>query len=427
MIVDEKKPFTALIDADDRRPGSSRWQSVRSVGRARLRETSFPGPKTEDWRFTNVAPLLKTSFELPAAATVDPTILPSPCAPNAVRLTFVNGAFDPKLSQVENLGGGILLGHLSDPDSSADILAKHLGRIANANDQAFTALNTALLQDGAFLVAPANAVVDRPIEILYLTKPGAKAETAQPRTLVVLGKHARATVVERFVGLGEGRAFTNAVAEFVLDEGAILDHVKIQQENLQTFHIANTQIVQARGSNFTTHSLLLGGALVRNEVRVRFDGEGCEATVNGLYLARGIQHVDSHTVIDHAKAHCNSHELYKGVLGDKAHGVFNGKIFVRKDAQKTDAKQTNKVLLLSDEATINTKPQLEIFADDVKCTHGATIGQLDENQIFYLRSRGIGLEEGKRLLTFAFANDVVGRIKLEAIRDEMEAILVGVG
>jgi Fe-S cluster assembly protein SufD len=267
-------------------------------------------------------------------------------------------------------------------------------------------------------------VLDRPVEVLYLTNPGGKPETAQPRTLVVLGKHAQATVVERFFGIGEGRAFTNAVGEFVLDEGAILDHVKIQQENGQTYHVANMQVVQARGSNFTTHSLSLGGALVRNEVRVRFDGEGAEATVNGLYLGRGTQHVDNHTVIDHAMPHCNSHELYKGVLADKAHGVFNGKIFVRKDAQKTDAKQTNKVLLLSDDATINTKPQLEIFADDVKCTHGATIGQLDDTQIFYLRSRGIDAEDARRILTFAFANDLVGRIKLEAIRDEIEAVLV---
>ncbi len=194
---------------------------------------------------------------------------------------------------------------------------------------------------------------------------------------------------------------------------------------MDAFHIANTQVAQARASRFTTHSVSLGGNLVRNEVRVRFDDEGCEATVNGLYLGSGKQHVDNYTVIDHAKPHCNSHELYKGILDDQAHGVFNGKIFVRPDAQKTDAKQTNKVLLLSDNATINTKPQLEIFADDVKCTHGATIGQLDAESIFYLRSRGIGEMEARALLTYAFANDILGRIKIEAIRSELEQQVLG--
>ncbi len=203
-----------------------------------------------------------------------------------------------------------------------------------------------------------------------------------------------------------------------------MDHVKVQQENLQTYHVANTQIVQAAHSTFTSHYLSLGGALVRNEVRVRFDGEHAEATVNGLYLAGGKQHIDNFTVIDHAKPNCASHELYKGVLGDQSHGVFNGKIFVRKDAQKTDAKQTNKVLLLSDDATIDTKPQLEIFADDVKCTHGATIGQLDAAQLFYLQSRGIPLDAARRLLTFAFANDIVNRLKMESLREDLEARIV---
>jgi Fe-S cluster assembly protein SufD len=423
-VLDEKKPFLALFDESDRQPGSTRWQALRKQGRARFRELPFPGAKSEDWRFTSVAPLLKESFALSSALAIDPSLLPPLCHPQSLRLTFVNGSFAPTLSRLDAPTGGVLFGPLSEPGAAAELLTKHLARIADGQNQIFTALNTALLHDGAYLIVPNAAVLERPLEIIYVTSPGKKSPTAQPRTLVVLGKQAQATVVERFLGIGEGKAFTNAVAEFVLDEGAILDHVKIQQENLQTYHLANTQVVQARGSNLTTHSLSLGGALVRNEVRVRFDGEGCEATVNGLYLGRGTQHVDNQTVIDHAMPHCNSHELYKGILADKSHGVFNGKIFVRKDAQKTDAKQTNKVLLLSDDATINTKPQLEIFADDVKCTHGATIGQLDEQQIFYLRSRGVGIEEARRILTFAFANDVVGRIKLEAIREELETHLI---
>ena len=210
----------------------------------------------------------------------------------------------------------------------------------------------------------------------------------------------------------------------MLAEHAVVDHVKLQEESLQSFHIANTQIVQAGHSSFTTHALSFGASIARNEVRVRFDGEHSESTVNGLYVAAGKQHIDNFTVIDHARPNCVSHEMYKGILGDQAHGVFNGKILVRKDAQKTDAKQTNKVLLLSDGATINTKPQLEIFADDVKCTHGATIGQLDATQLFYLQSRGIPLDAARRLLTFAFANDVVRRVKIESLRDALEHRIV---
>ncbi|HMF29358.1 MAG TPA: Fe-S cluster assembly protein SufD, partial [Candidatus Cybelea sp.] len=296
------------------------------------------------------------------------------------------------------------------------------GQMANEDESVFTSLNTSLLNDGALIVVPDGKIVESPIEIIYLSEPTAQPLTTQPRTLVVVGKNAQATIVERY--LGGGTYFTNAVTEIALAEGAVVDHVKLEQESTSAYHIASTQIAVAARSTFTTHYLALGGALVRNEVRVRFDGEHAEATVNGLYLASGRQHLDNFTVIDHARPNCASHELYKGILNERAHGVFNGKIFVRKDAQKTDAKQTNKVLLLSDDATINTKPQLEIFADDVKCTHGATIGQLDANQMFYLQSRGIPVDAARRLLTFAFANDIVGRLKIEALRDELEKRIV---
>lgn len=423
VATQDKTRYVGQFDEVDRLPSGNCWKSVRQHGRRRFLELPFPSAKTEDWRFTNVAPLLQERFTLPASGEVDSKLLPPLPHADALRLTFVNGWFAPALSRLGDVGPA-RLGNLAEPTAVGD-LECFLARIAGTDELIFTALNTSLFYDGAYLVIPPRAVIERPIEFLYLTRPGAENPDSQPRTLIVAGKNSQATIVERYLGLeGEGRPFTNAVTEIVLAEGAIVDHVKLQQENLRTFHVANTQIVLARGSNFTTHSVLLGGALVRNEVRVRFDDEGCEATVNGLYVANGTQHVDNHTVIDHARAHCNSHELYKGVLGGKAHGVFNGKIFVRKDAQKTDAKQTNKVLLLSDDATINTKPQLEIFADDVKCTHGATVGQLDEEQMYYLQSRGIGREDARRILTFAFANDIVGRIKLPAIREEIEEILV---
>ena len=424
MTVDAKQPFLKAIDELDRSRPSATFRALRQSARTQFRELPFPTPRTEDWRFTNLASFLQTPFE-PAgpAVSVDAGELPGPSAPNALRLTFVNGWFAPELSALANLPAGVTIGNLASAPLEQTL---QLARIAASDAQVFTALNTALLHDGAFVIVPDGQIVDRPIEILCLAHTGGKKLAIQPRTLMLAGKNSQATLVERYLALGTEPApyFTNAVTEIALGAGALVDHYKVQQESLAAYHVANLQVVLAASANFTTHYIALGGSLVRNEVRVRFDGPGGEATINGLYLAAGKQHLDNYTVIDHAHPHCASHELYKGVLADQAHGVFNGKIFVRKDAQKTDAKQTNKVLLLSEGATINTKPQLEIFADDVKCTHGATIGQLDADQIFYLRSRGIPVEQARRLLTFAFANDIVSRIKIAAIREKLEKLLV---
>jgi Fe-S cluster assembly protein SufD len=230
--------------------------------------------------------------------------------------------------------------------------------------------------------------------------------------------------VESYVGLGQGTYFTNAVTEVVVANNATLDHYKVQREDRQAFHVHTLQVLQGPGSNFSNHALTFGGSLVRNEINAVLKAEGCHCTLNGLYLAGGRQHVDNHTVIDHALPHCESHELYKGILDGHARGVFNGKIFVRQDAQKTDAKQTNQTLLLSPDATINTKPQLEIFADDVKCTHGATVGQLDADAVFYLRSRGLSLEAARSLLTFAFANDIISRVPVGPLRAQLEETLL---
>jgi Fe-S cluster assembly protein SufD len=266
--------------------------------------------------------------------------------------------------------------------------------------------------------------VAEPIQLVFLTTPSAEPAVAHPRTLILAGINSQAAIIETFAALEDGVYFTNGVTEIVLGEGAVLDHTKVQRESKNAFHIATQQVHQARASNITSHSIALGGGLVRNDVNVVLDAEGCECTLNGLYLANGRQHIDNHTRIDHARPHCASHELYKGILDGKAHGVFNGKIYVHQDAQKTDAKQTNKTLLLSEDAVINSKPQLEIYADDVKCTHGATIGQLDEEAVFYLRSRGVGQEEARSLLTYAFANDIISRIKVEPIRAGLEQALL---
>jgi Fe-S cluster assembly protein SufD len=417
----EKTTITNLFSPFDRAAGATKYQAMRESARACLQALPFPSARTEDWRFTNVAPILETPFELPPDTSKREHQLGLP-TPGAIRLVFINGQFAPWLSTMHRAPKGLQVGSLAASQSEAPPVT--LGQVASFQDHVFTALNTSFLHDGAFIAVHGGKTVEQPIEIIYLAQPASKPVLMNPRTLVIVGNDAHATIVERYLAVGEGVYFTNAVTEIVLAEHASVDHIKLQEESLQAYHVANTQIVQAGDSNFTSHYLSLGGALVRNEVRVRFAGEHSEATLNGLYLAGGKQHIDNFTVIDHAKPNCASHELYKGILNDKAHGVFNGKIFVRKDAQKTDAKQTNKVLLLSDDATINTKPQLEIFADDVKCTHGATIGQLDATQLFYLQSRGIPLDAARRLLTFAFANDVVGRIKIEAIREELEARIV---
>jgi Fe-S cluster assembly protein SufD len=426
----DKTNFTKLFAEFDR-DASPRFRALRESARARFMEMPWPTTRTEDWRFTNVAPILEMPLELPIVPTTNSDgNSVAPPVPNLRRdggiagmhrhdsfwLYFVNGRLSRR--GTSHPPDGLRMGSLANPN--ADLAP--LGQIASEKENTLTALNTTLLNDGAYVIVPDGMIVEKPFVIHFLSQTLTAPTISNPRTLIVVGKNAKATVIERYDG--KGSSFTNAVTEISLGEGAELDHVKVQDESTTAYHIANTSVVMAANSNFTTHYLSLGGALVRNEIRVRFDGEHAEATVNGLYMARGKQHIDNFTVIDHAKPNCASHELYKGILDEQSHGVFNGKIFVRKDAQKTDAKQTNKVLLLSDDATINTKPQLEIFADDVKCTHGATVGQLDPTQMFYLQSRGIPQDAARRLLTFAFANDIVNRLKIESLREELEARIV---
>jgi Fe-S cluster assembly protein SufD len=300
----------------------------------------------------------------------------------------------------------------------ADLLETHLARYATSDLTPFVALNTAFLGEGAFVSLPRNAVVENTIHLLFVSTESATPTASHPRTLILAGENSQATLIETYVGTEGATYLTNAVTEIVLEANAHLDHVKVQQESLSAYHVAYQKTQMGRSSVFRSHSIVLGGAIARNDANAFLGGEGGECTLNGLTLGQGKQLLDNHTAIDHAVPHCNSHELYKSILNDQARGVFNGKIFVQKDAQKTDAKQTNQTLLLSKAAQINTKPQLEIFADDVKCTHGATIGQLQEEPLFYLRSRGIGLEEARSLLTYAFASEVLDGIRVEAVREQ---------
>jgi Fe-S cluster assembly protein SufD len=390
----------------------------------------FPTTRDEEWRFTNVAPIADKAFTSvpppggqPAtpAGEVDAFRLPRAGA----ELVFVDGWFAPALSRPGTLPRGIRTGSLAAAlTSDGHDVAAQLGRVAPVDRLPFVALNTAFLADGAWVQVPARMVVEDPVHLLFISTGAAGGfSISHPRVLIVLGEESQATVVETYAGAGDARYFTNAVTEIVLGDNAVLDHYKFQRESPEAYHIGAIHLTTHRNGNAASHSISLGGALVRNDIVAALDGEGSECTLNGLYLADGHRLVDNHTTIDHARPHCGSREIYKGILAGRARGVFNGKIIVRPDAQKTDAKQTNRALLLSEDAQINTKPQLEIFANDVKCTHGAAVGQLDDEAVFYMRSRGLGLDAARGMLIHAFAADVLNRMPLEPVRTEVEAIL----
>ena len=277
--------------------------------------------------------------------------------------------------------------------------------------------------DGAFIFIPDGKIVEEPIHILFVTDSNGEKILSQPRNLFVAGKNSQVSIIEHYTSINDNIYFTNVVSEIVAGQDSIIDHVKLQEESINSFHISREEIDQERGSNFTSHSISLGGMIARNDIQSRFNDQGSECTLNGLYLLSRKQLYDSHTMIDHAKPYCNSHEHYKGILDDQSRGVFNGKVLVRPDAQKTNAFQENNNIILSDDALVNTKPQLEIFADDVKCSHGATVGQLDMDSLFYLKSRGIGEEKARTILIHAFASDIVKTIKIESVKNYLEEIL----
>ena len=388
---------------------------------------SFPTKKNEEWRFTNITPLLQNKFTL---AGKTPSVkkedvdrfrfhgLKSPM------MVFVNGSFSPQLSELDSLKGKITVKNISSAlKENNPQIQKHFAKYADSSNQIFTALSTAFIKDGAFVHVPENVILDEPVHILFLTSSKEEKILAHPRNLFIIDKNAQITIIEHYAGLDESVYFTNTVTEISVGENAIVRHTKFQEESKSSFHIARMETVQDTNSNFTSNMISFGGEISRNDFNTRFIGTGCESELNGLFMTDGTQLFDAHTLIDHASPHCNSHELYKGILDDKSRGVFNGKVIVRRDAQKTNAFQENNNIILSDEALVNTKPQLEIFADDVKCSHGATIGQLDNEALFYLKSRGIGEKASRDILIHAFASDVVRRIKINEIREHLENIL----
>lgn len=424
----EREPVLKTFEAFEQsgQGNTPSWlQALHKGGIAHFAELGYPTTHHEEWRYTNVNPIAKTPWRL---ATGSPRVTEKDLAkilfPNVggKRLVFVDGHYSRELSSKETNGANALrITSLYDAVRSTFPLVTHsLARYARYDENAFAALNTAFLQDGAVIAAPSRLAEPEPIYILYLSTASAPETVTHPRTLIIAQRDSQVRVVEHYVTLGQEKAFTNSVTEIIIEESAQVEHCKIQEESANTHHIATIHSHQARHSRSLLHSISIGGAITRNNVNVILDGERAEATLNGLYLGRDSQLVDHHTAIYHNKPNCPSHEYYHGILDGRSQGVFNGKIFVRPEAQKTDAKQTNRNLLLSDDATIDTKPQLEIFADDVKCTHGATVGQLDPESIFYLRARGIGLETARKMLLHAFASEIVNRISIDAIREELD-------
>ena len=423
QVAEKLQPWLAALD--ERPKSGPRWlQDLRGRGAARFAELGFPTVREEEWRFTNVAPIASTAFRPAPAGRLAPEQLDAFLYADApFRLVIVNGRFVPELSRTTGLPEGMRFGSLASAiQDDPDVVARHLGTIADFDARAFPALNTAFLEDGAFVHVPEGVVIEEPLLLLFVSVADG-AVMAHPRTLVIAGARSQSRIVETYVGNGDQAYFSNAVTEVFAGENAIVDHYKVQEESLDAFHIASMHVHTDRSANVSSHSFALGGRLVRNDVLATLDGEGSEVTLNGLYLADGDRLVDNHTTIDHAKAHCPSHEIYKGILGGRARAIFNGKIIVRPDAQKTDAKQTNRALLLTDDAAINTKPQLEIFADDVRCTHGAAIGQLDEDALFYLQARGLTFHEARDMLIHAFAGDILDRVRIEPLRRALESEL----
>ncbi len=398
---------------------------IREAAMARFTEMGFPTIRDEEWRYTNVAPIADRAFEPAGAANgqVGRSDVRALHFADTARnlIVFVNGCYSAELSSATLQQNGVKMGSLAAVlDSDAQFVASHLTQHAAYQDNAFTALNTALMEDGAFVYVPKGRVVEDPIHLLFVATTGGRTHVAHPRNLIVMGANSQATIVESYVGLDGGVYFTNAVTEIVADESAVVDHYKIVREADEAFHVGTLQLHQCRSSNVTSHCVSLGGGLVRNNIHAILDGEGCECTLNGLYMVGDTRHVDNHLVVEHAKPRCNSREFFKGVLDGRGRGIFSGRIIVREGAQKTDAKQTNMSLLLSEDAQVESKPQLEIFADDVRCTHGATIGQVDKDAIFYLRSRGIDEEAARKILVYAFARESVERIRLAPLRAQVE-------
>jgi len=412
--------------------GPESLQAVRESALRDFAEFGIPTQQDEEFKYVSLRALDEGGFKVAYGATVDRgELMETPTGPvDAITLVFINGEYAPELSTADTLPDRVFVGPLIDGFlAHQDIIERHLtkvaslkGKLGSSNDERFVHLNTAFLGEGAFVHVPRGVALERPIHLVYVSRADHGPFVSHPRALIVVEDGAQAKVLESYIGL-DGVYFNNAVTEVVVGADANLEHSRFQGEKGDSVHIANLSVHQERSSVYTSNSLNFGGKVVRLDLNVWLNGEHTETWLNGVSVGTGRQVVDNHTRIDHAKPNCNSFEVYKSILDDHSTGIFNGKIFVYEDAQKTDAKQTNQAILLSPTATINTKPQLEIFADDVKCTHGATVGRLREDALFYLRARGIPLAQAQALLVYAFAAEVIDKITIPDAREALESLL----
>jgi len=408
--------FEKSLNGESRSP----LHQLRQKAMSQFVEQDFPTKRQEEWRFTDVRQLAESAYAPTNKETVTLQQLDAFLIDNSLpRLVFVNGEWDDSLSNTNGLPAGVSVQNLRETAANASQVA----HLASSEVNPFVALNTAFLRQGTFISVKKNTRVENPLHILYVTRTKENALT-QPRNFVHVEKNAELSIIESYINLDSDAYFTNSVSEIYVQDNAVVHHYKLEHESKAAYHTSFTQVHQESSSQYHSHNFSFGGKLVRNDIVTTLDGEGADCTLNGLSLIDGRQHVDNHTKIEHAKAHCTSNQLYKGIMDDRSHVVFSGKIHVFKDAQKTDAMQSSQNLLLSNKATVNTKPQLEIYADDVKCTHGSTVGELDENGIFYLRSRGISQENARKLMIQAFAGEVTTQIKNNTVREHVEELVL---
>jgi Fe-S cluster assembly protein SufD len=417
--IDDFKTFEADLNGQ----AASSIHKLRQQAIKSFEANGFPTPSDEAWKSINLSVLTKPYRQsvagvgsISAEAVEDARL-----GIDGWTIVFIDGFYCKAFSDLSEIPTGLTITSIADAiQSECSILADHLSSVVDL-DHAFTALNTAFLKDGALVHVARNVAIERPVHVIYLSTSSDEPAVSYPRSLFVAEENSQLTVVETFagIGIGSGSYVSNHVAEIIVGDRAVVDHYKVGLEGDEALHVANQQVRQGKASSFSSHSISIGGAFVRNDVSSALDGEGCESTINGLYVLNGEQHCDNYTLLEHRKPGCPSHELYKGILDDSARAIFRGKIHVHQIAQQTDAYQQNQNILLSDDARINTKPQLEIYADDVKCSHGATIGQIDDDALFYLQTRGINRQTAHRIMLEAFAADVLGRIKIENLRNAL--------
>ncbi|MBK6799013.1 MAG: Fe-S cluster assembly protein SufD [Acidobacteria bacterium] len=399
--------------------------ALRAKAGARFEEIDFPTTRNEEWKYTNVAPILKVPyreiFDLDADGLTVERIAPFTFIESRhSQMVFINGIYSKELSDLSGLPESAVVTSLAGmTEEQALVASRHLAAYAKYQDDAFTALNTAHIVDGALVYIPDGKIVETPVHVLFIST-SEEASATHPRVLIIAGKGAMATIIESYVSTEDNVYLTNAVTEVFAAEESAITHYRLQEESEKAFHVATTQVHQERESNYVSYAFSLGAEIARHTLNVVLTDEHTYTTIDGLYVVTGKQHVDNHTTMDHSRPNCTSHQLYKGILDGKSRAVFNGKVLVREGALLTDAHQLNKNLLLSKDSSVDTKPQLEIFADDVKCSHGATVGQLEDDELFYLASRGIAPEQARALLTFGFAEDVISKIKLKSVRKQLD-------